>query len=130
MKNLRKFLLLLVLSLVVLVPSFSDETPVSEMTTQEILTELIQLNEQRALELDLRENSLSLREANLDTRENNLNERENSMIALGDFSQSLREEVSRNQRADFWRGFGYGFTAGFVAGGAGGFTLGVKIPIN
>lgn len=132
--NLHRLFLYLVFLLVCF--SVAGQSP-SEMTDQEILTELIALNKQKASELDARELSLNERESrlefketNLTLRENNLSEREQSMIALGNFSQSLREEIKKEARSDYWRGFAHGFAVGGSVGLAGGGWAGFKIGVR
>lgn len=121
MINLKRFCLLLVLVFLVSSALYSDDLDPREMTDQEILTELIQLNEMKA-------NQLAMRESALNERENTLDEREQRMIELGNFSQNLREEVRKENNAEFWRGFGIGFGTGFGIGAGTGVYVGVKIP--
>ncbi len=102
----------------------------AEMSTQEILTELIALNEQKSLELNQREQALEWRETRLILRLKDLDEREASMVALGNFSKSLRNDLERKRTNDYWRGFLHGSivggSVGAVAGGFAGFKIGVN----
>jgi len=149
MQNLRR--LSLVLFLLLCSYSVSCLESAETMTDQQILTLLIENNKEverllieQSKEQDLREIFLERREQTLNQDESRLTERENylqanekdfaelrnSYIAMMDFSQSLREEVRKENSREFWKGFGIGFAAGNFTGGIGGFALGVKIPLR
>lgn len=102
----------------------------AEMTDLEILTELKTNLDARESLIVSRETDLSLREARLSQRETDLQTREESLIAIGSFSQSLRDELKQKRNSDYWRGFAHGSATGFFVGSAAGGYLGFKIGVN
>lgn len=134
MKNLNLFLkqlvLFLVLLLVPLVHSFSEDLlPNPEtMTQEEIWMELgknsaerEQLLDEREILLNERENNLGQKEITLNDREKLLKERENSVNEIERYTQNLRED-------NFWENLEW-FLIGGALGLCGGFSFGVKLQL-
>lgn len=105
------------------------ENPVESMSEAEILTELSESLEARENLLNARESILTQRANQLEARETLLIQRENALTAIESLSTSLREELKREDRHAYWRGFAHGSVVGLAAGTAGGGWLGFKIGI-
>ena len=137
---MKKCYILLVLFLALLsLPLFGDglQSP-EEMTTEEILTELIQLQkeslkdlESRTADLNQREINLNQREQALLERETELSQRETDLQERETFWQSYKKEMESQIKAEFWRGFTAGGltlgVSGAIVGGGVGLRIGILI---
>ena len=134
-KQCLKYFLLLAFLLLVCLPSFSDEQPITEneleaMTKQQLiqavliydkaLTEMESLISEDEHSLILREIELQERSVALETRENDLNEREALLILQGNLSETLMTQ----SKANYYKGFRTGSTiSGVLFGFLGGFIM-------
>ena len=134
MKNLKKSLLVLVLSfLFLLLPlglSFSDD--LSEMTDLELLQEWEKILNERDKNSTEKEQILNDKELSLEMKEQSLNEKEKS-INEKDIWLQEKEQYYKNLKDDnnnnFWNGFLLGSGVGIFVGSVGGLYLGIKIKL-
>lgn len=118
-----KYLLLFCLLLLILVPSFSQEKPVSEMTDSEIIAQLMQNLENSEKLLKEKEAILTEKENSLKKREESLSQREASLIIIESYWKSLKSDI----QGEFWRGFFWGSITGFIGGGAVGLSFNIQL---